>query len=211
MIFSDADHCSSSSNPSNSDRGNASSDKRFPWYTGRGDDGSTQLLGDERVPKYSTQPETYGTVDEATSALGLARALAAQSGVAEIILEVQRHLYRMMSELAATMENREKYRFIEAAHIEWLTEQTDRFGDRMTMPREFVIPGETPAGGALDLARAVVRRAERRVLRASADGFVTNPYIARYLNRLSSLCYVLARFEDTGGGREDVRLARSKS
>lgn len=188
-----------------------SENQRFPWYTGRGDDGSTQLLGQERVLKYSTQPETYGTLDEATSALGLARALAAHSDVAETVLSIQRHLYRIMSELAATPENQEKYRFVETSHVDWLSEQTDRFGRQITMPREFVVPGETPAGGALDLARAIVRRAERRVLRAAAEGFVSNPFIARYLNRLSSLCYVLARFEDTRQGRRPVTLARDKT
>ncbi len=183
----------------------------FPWFTGKGDDGTTQLLGNARVPKYDRQPETYGTLDEATSALGLARSLSKADGVTDVILAVQRHLYRMMSELAATPENVSKYTFTNESHVDWLEQHTNHFGEKIDMPRDFVVPGNTSTGGAMDLARAIVRRAERQVVRAMAENRVSNPWIARYLNRLSSLCYVLARVEDATGSDSPFTLAKNSS
>ena len=182
--------------------------KPFRWYTAAGDDGSTSLLGDERVPKYHPQPEAYGTVDEASAALGQARALATRPEVKEALLAVQRDLYGMMAELAATPAAAPKFRVIDAQRVTWLDGTTDRFGERVSMPREFVIPGDTPAGAALDLARTIVRRAERLIVKLNENGFCANREIIRYLNRLSSLCFVLARYEDTQGGR-DITLAKS--
>jgi cob(I)alamin adenosyltransferase len=183
----------------------------FPWFTGTGDDGTTQLLGNARVPKYDCQPETFGTLDEASSALGLARALCRADGVIDVILTVQKHLYRMMSELAATPENVSKYTFTNESHVDWLEQQTNHFGEKIDMPRDFVVPGNTPAGGAMDLARAIVRRAERQVVLAAAENRVSNPWIARYLNRLSSLCYVLARVEDASGTDSPLTVAKDNT
>jgi cob(I)alamin adenosyltransferase len=174
--------------------------KSFPWYTASGDDGSTSLLGDERVPKYHPQPEAYGTVDEASAALGLARSLAGRPEVKETLLSVQRDLYQIMSELAATPAAASRFRSIDAERVAWLSQMTDHFGEQAHMPREFVVPGETPAGAALDLARTVVRRAERRTVQLMDIGRCANPEIVRYLNRLSSLCFVLARLEDNSAG-----------
>ncbi|MCD4653204.1 cob(I)yrinic acid a,c-diamide adenosyltransferase [bacterium] len=187
------------------------SKRKVPWFTGKGDDGSTQLLGGIRVPKYSIQPDTYGTVDEATSVLGLARSLSRQRDVKNTILIIQRHLYKMMTELASTHENREKYQFISLEHVQWLGEMTEQFGEKIEMPQELVIPGDTPGGGGLDLARSVIRRSERMVLRAGVEGFVCNSSIAIYLNRLSSLCYVMARYEDITSGSGKVTLAKDVS
>lgn len=168
----------------------------FPWYTATGDDGTTALLGDRRVPKYHPQPEAYGTVDEASAALGLARASVIQPGVQEVLLTVQRDLYRMMSELAATPEAAPQFCAIDAGRVRWLEEMADGLGSEIAMPREFVVPGDTSGGAALDLARTVVRRAERIVAKLCDDGLCANDEILRYLNRLSSLCFVLARLED---------------
>jgi cob(I)alamin adenosyltransferase len=177
----------------NSSESNKSTQK---WYTGIGDDGWTDLLGSSRVPKFSSQPEMLGTLDEVTSALGFARSLVRGQDVADAIMQVQRHLQQIMAEVAATSENREKYAFTQSTHVDWLGDLTCRFGDRIEPSRQFILPGNTPSGGALDLARAIVRRAERVALRLVSEGLIHNPWIARYLNRLSSLCYVLARVED---------------
>jgi cob(I)alamin adenosyltransferase len=168
----------------------------FPWYTATGDSGTTGLLGNRRVPKYHPQPDAYGTVDEASAALGLARALATEPRIKDVLLTVQRDLYRMMSELAATPEAAPQFRAIDAGRVRWLEEAVDDFGSDISMPREFVVPGNTPAGAALDLARTIVRRAERTVAKLCDDGLCENREILRYLNRLSSLCFVLARLED---------------
>jgi len=186
------------------------SNSKFSWYTGTGDDGTTQLLGGERVPKYSVQPDTCGTVDEATSVLGIARALSGQREVKNMILTIQRHLYKSMSELASTAEMHEKYRYIAPEHIKWLGDQIELFGERIEMPQELVLPGDTAAGGVWDFARSVIRRAERQILKAGVEGLVTNENIAIYFNRLSSLCYVMARYEDIASGTGKVTLAKEE-
>jgi cob(I)alamin adenosyltransferase len=171
----------------------------FTWYTATGDDGTTALLGDARVYKYHPQPETYGTVDEASASLGLARALASQPSIKDVLLTVQRDLHQMMSELAATPATAHRFRTINAGRVAWLEATTDSFGNQVARPRGFVAPGDTPAGAALDLARTIVRRAERQVVRLHDDGLCANGEILRYLNRLSSLCFVLALIEDAAG------------
>jgi len=183
------------------------SEKPFPWYTATGDGGSTSLLGDQRVRKYHPQPEAYGTVDEASAALSLARALSTRPEIKQTLVTVQRDLYHMMAELAATPTAAPQFRKINAERVAWLDQMTDEFGDQVTMPREFVVAGDSPAGAALDLARTVVRRAERLVVKLCDDNFCANGEIVRYLNRLSSLLFVLARIKD-GETRQELTLAK---
>lgn len=185
-----------------------SREKRFPWYTGTGDDGLTSLLGDAKVPKYHLQPEAFGTVDEASAALGLARASSKHREVQELVLAVQRDLYRVMSELAATQEAASQFETIDQGRITWLERETDKFGNRVQMPREFVVPGDTQVGALFDLARTMIRRAERVAVKLCDEGLCNNGAIVPYLNRLSSLCFVLARFEDQTAKPGSVTLAK---
>ena len=185
-----------------------SEEKPIRWYTGTGDAGITSLLGDIQVPKYHPQPEAFGAVDEASAALGLARAFSQIGDVQQILLAVQRDLYHMMAELAATREAAARFRRIDRARVDWLAHHTDDFGARVTMPREFIVPGDTHAGAFLDLARTLVRRAERVVARLCDDGLCDNNAILPYLNRLSSLCFVLARLEDQTGRQGPITLAK---
>lgn len=178
------------------------------FYTTTGDDGTTSLLGEGRVKKHHPRPEAYGAVDEAQTALGMARALMSDAQAAEIVLKTQRDLYLVMSELAATKEAAPRFRKIEASHVEWLETQTDLYGDRVKLPKAFVVSGDSVAGAALDVARTVIRRAERRVVRLMDDGMIDNPHLIRYLNRLSSLAFVLARYEDALSGKSSVTLAK---
>lgn len=180
---------------------------KFPWYTTRGDDGETGLLGAGRVHKHHPQPEAFGAVDEAGSTIGFARALISDSEINDLLVQVQRHCYMLMSELAATPAAQAQFRKIGAEQIAWLTQMTDRFGDRVTMPREFVVPGDTPAAAALDMARTAVRRAERRVSQLVAEGLVDNRALLAYLNRLSSLLFVLGRYMAVQSGHNQVTLA----
>jgi cob(I)alamin adenosyltransferase len=152
------------------------------------------------VPKYHPQPEAYGTVDEASAAMGLARALTTRSEVQDVLLVVQRDLYGMMAELAATPSVAAKFRSIDYQRVVWLEETIDRFGEQVEMPREFVIPGESSGSAALDLARTIVRRAERLVVKLHDKGISANMEMVHYLNRLSSLCFVMARYEDSARG-----------
>lgn len=179
------------------------------FYTRTGDDGTTGLLGKGRISKADARLEALGSVDEASAALGLARALCLAEQTTSILIEVQRDLYRLMSELAATPENTARFQSIDADRVAWLEAQTDAISAVTDMPQEFILPGETPAGAALSLARAIVRRAERRVVALKEAGGVSNSELMRYLNRLSSLCFVLELFENQTAGKKS-RLANKK-
>jgi len=182
--------------------------KKFPWYTGDGDDGTTGLLGEGRVAKHHPQPEAFGDVDEASCAIGVARALVDDTGVANTLLQAQRDLYAAMAELAATGDTQAQFRSIDDARVAWAGEEADRFGEKVVMPREFVCPGDSHAGAVIDVARAVVRRSERRVSKLLDDGTISNRSLVAYLNRLSSLLFVLARYEDGRSGDSGITLAK---
>ena len=171
------------------------------FYTAKGDDGTTGLLGAGRVPKYHNRMEALGALDEASAALGLARAQATAEQIAPILLDVQRDLYKLMAEVAATPANAERFRAIDAARIAWLEQQANALNQVVEMPREFILPGDTPGGAALSLARAIIRRAERRVVALFDENEITNPDLQRYLNRLSSLCFVLELLENQSAGK----------
>ena len=177
-------------------------------YTSLGDHGQTDLLG-ERVSKDDTRIDVLGDLDETTSAIGLGRAQSRREGTGTVLIGVQRDLYRIMAELAFTDETRpDTYRFT-ADRVTWLETAIEEVSSSITLPREFVLPGETVSGAALDVARSVARRAERAAATLSRLGTIGNPEILRYLNRLSSLLFVLARAEDLHDG-EDVRLAKDE-
>ncbi len=164
-------------------------------YTGRGDDGYTSLIGGARVAKYDPQPEAYGTLDEASAALGLARATATSAEVRAAILDVQRTLYRLMAELA-TVEGKTTAYEMTIEDVRRVEDATNAWTARVPVQREFVVPGDTLAGATLDVARTVIRRGERLVTRLAHEGHVTNTHVLPYLNRLSSLLFILGRFED---------------
>ncbi len=177
-------------------------------YTRTGDDGYTGLLGEGRVAKYMPQPEAYGTVDEASAAMGIARAAAADPRTRALLLEAQRDLYKMMAELAATQQTAAQFRKIDAVRVHWLEVQTDAITREITLPKEFVIPGDSLPEAYLDLARTIVRRAERVVVHLLHDGVIENVELVRYLNRLSSLLFVLGLYENAGAGVGLVTLAK---
>lgn len=161
------------------------------FYTRGGDDGYTGLLGAGRVPKEDVRIEAIGAVDEANAALGIARSMVRLPENAANILTIQRDLYGLMAELAATPENAEKFRSINEERLQWLEKQTDAIANSIEIPREFIVPGDTTEGAFIDLARAVVRRAERRVVELSHQDDSLNKILLRYLNRLSSFCFLL--------------------
>jgi cob(I)alamin adenosyltransferase len=172
-------------------------------YTRKGDTGTTGLLyGGARVSKADLRTDAYGTTDEAVSALGLARAALDGGPLTELILRLQRELFVVGAELATHVEKRQK-----------LTDAVTRVTARMTtalegeidaleaehpMPAEFVLPGETMTGAALDLARSTVRRAERRAVALAEGGELPDSQVVPYLNRLADLLFVVARAADGG-------------
>lgn len=178
------------------------------YYTRTGDDGFTGLLGEGRIPKYHLRMEAVGTVDEATAALGVARSICREQQTRDILLAVQRDLYHLMAELSATPQNASRFRVIDEEKVGWLEAQSDTIGALVNMPREFILPGDTPAGAALDLARAIVRRAERLLAQLLHNLEIENPELLRYLNRLSSLCFVLELFENQAAGQANPSLAK---
>ena len=181
------------------------------YFTGRGDDGWTSLLGDERVPKDSARPAAYGAVDEASAALGLARASTDSDEAGKVILAIQRDLYGLMAELAATPQNAAAFRTIDEARVAWLESRLLEFGEDVAMPKDFVVGGDSVAGAQFDLARTVVRRAERTVAGLARDGEVENQQILRYLNRLSSFCFVMSLWENQRAGVASPTLAKDNT
>lgn len=176
--------------------------------TGGGDTGYTSLLGEQRVPKYDARPETFGTVDEATSALGLARATVTDAKAKEIILRTQQDLYTLMAELATPPENREAVGVrLALERVTWLEDTENDLKAEVVIPNRFIIPGDTMEGATLDLARTVIRRAERLTARLAHEGALGESHALRYLNRLSDLVFILARYLEAkhGGSTQATR------
>lgn len=178
------------------------------FYTRIGDDGYTGLLGEDRVPKHSTRIEAIGAIDEAVASLGIVRVMAKAPQTDPLLLEIQRDLYHLMTEVASTKDVAPKFSSINSKRIEWLEIQISMISKKVKIPKEFIIPGDSLSGSIMALARTVVRRAERRVERLFFDDVLTNSEILRYLNRLSSLCFVLELLENTESGKANPTLAK---
>lgn len=169
--------------------------------TGTGDTGYTSLLGEQRVPKYHPLPEAFGAVDEATSTLGMARAATEDSTVRESILRMQQDLYVLMAELATPPEHQAAVGMrVTPAQVAWLDGLEERLKQEVEIPNKFVIPGDSVVGAALDVARTIIRRAERLVARLTHEGVVENADVLRYLNRLSDAVFILARYVEAKAG-----------
>ena len=171
-------------------------------YTKKGDDGTTSLWYGGRVAKSDARTEAYGSVDEAGSALGAARALCGDHDmVAADVLRIQNELFVAGAELATAPEAADRLADgvsrITAEMVDDLDAVIDRYMDRVQLPPKFVIPGGTPLSAALDVARAAIRRAERRVVGLSQSEGLASGEVLRYLNRASDAVYAMARFTDS--------------
>jgi cob(I)alamin adenosyltransferase len=168
-------------------------------YTKTGDDGTTGLLFGGRIGKDDLLTAAYGTTDEAVAALGLARAGASSDVMAEDILTLQRELFVVGADLATNPRERARLEpevsLVTDAMVRRLEQRIDALVEQRALPQVFIVPGATAASAALDLARAIVRRAERAVVALEHAGREVNPEVRRYLNRLSDLLFVLARRE----------------
>jgi cob(I)alamin adenosyltransferase len=170
-------------------------------YTRTGDDGSTRLLYGGRVPKDTSGPVAYGAVDEAVSALGLARAEAERESELDVLLiRLERELFVVGAELATAPDQRGKLEpgvsVVTAEMVSALEPVIDDVTTRFEPPREFVLPGENRIAAALDVARTVVRRAEREAVAAARGGWLEGSFVVPYLNRLADLVYTLARWQE---------------
>lgn len=177
-------------------------------YTRTGDDGTTSLFGGERVGKGNPRIEAYGTVDETNSIVGLARAhLEGEPGQDEldpVLGALQEELFVLGADLATPMEATPVVERIGEEHVSALEERIDRFDADLPSLERFILPGGTPAGASLHSARTVCRRAERHVVEASTSTPINDQAVV-YLNRLSDLLFVLARWANRRAGvREDA-------
>jgi len=173
-------------------------------YTRTGDDGTTALLYGGRVPKDAPGPTAYGATDEAVAALGLARAEVGETDeLFSILVRLQRELFVVGAELATAPENRRKLTDgttrVTGAMVGALEPLIDDVTERFDAPTEFVLPGENRVAAALDVARTVVRRAERECVTATSVGWLEpESFVVAYLNRLADLCWTLARWQEHG-------------
>ena len=195
--------------------------------TTKGDDGTTGLLyGGDRISKDDPRAEAYGTVDEAVAALGLARAnLGAKrrggtlpanlGGLGDVILRLQRELFVVGAELAtnpAAWDRLEDGRTrVSRPMVEDLERILVELERHIEMPKEFVVPGETLTSAALEVARTVIRRAERRAVALRAAGLVPGEQLGPYLNRLADLVWVLARAAEQAESRSATPARRPTS
>ncbi len=178
----------------------ASDEFRKKVYTKFGDAGETSLLYGGRVSKNGLNTEAYGITDEAVSVMGLARAMTSNPRVNDLLRDLQRELFTIAAELATDPNKYELFQ----QHFKPVTEEMvksletaiDSLEEEFEMPKVFILPGGSQASAAIDLARCVIRTAERRVVAMAESDILTNGLIMSYLNRLGDLLFVLARYED---------------
>ncbi|HPA15173.1 MAG TPA: cob(I)yrinic acid a,c-diamide adenosyltransferase [Desulfobacterales bacterium] len=171
-------------------------DEKMKFST-KGDKGETSLLGGQRVPKYDLRPDTYGTLDEASSALGVARAGTGAQKIKEIILSVQKDLLIVGTELSTLTEDYGKLsRTINESDVKRIEKIIDELQQAFEMKREFIFPGESVVSAQIDVGRTIIRRAERKAARMKNEGLITNEKVNQYLNRLADMLFTLARYEE---------------
>jgi len=171
--------------------------------TKTGDDGTTALMFGKRVPKTDPRVEAYGTVDELNAALGMVRATVKEPFITEPVFSIQKELVTLMGELAVADEDRVRYAkggygVVTPAMVDRVTALIDDLEKNHKVDfKHWATPGATPGSAALDVARTTCRRAERNVAALLEKNIPVNPEIIRYLNRLSDLCWLYARWIET--------------
>lgn len=173
----------------------------MPISTKKGDKEFTGLLDGKRVPKYHLRPETYGTLDELNSFLGLARAVSRDRGVKKVLLTIQNHLFTIGAELALSGRNRNFLKGeITQKEVDWLNHLSRDLEASLKPDPRFIIYGELQVSSILDVARAISRKVERLATKMKSKRMLRNSKILEYLNRLSDVLYLLARQEEKRAG-----------
>ncbi len=174
-------------------------------YTKKGDDGSTGLLYGGRVSKDDIRTDTYGSLDEAVAAMGLARGLGLAPRTEEIVVRLQREMFVAGAQLATAAENQDRLAPGVSRVSMAMTQEAEANIDELVgahpLAEEFILPGATPGAAALDLARSILRRAERGAVTMDRQGMIDDPEVLRYLNRASDLLFALSRFEEGEQGK----------
>ena len=184
--------------------------------TKKGDSGYTDMLYGDRVSKADDIIEACGILDEVVAQTGLARAASNDDWIKERLLQIQNKLFSVGAELATTAEMRarlnQKFVTIEPTDVEQLeTEIIDYIEQRIDLGNSFIIPGNSQASAMIDMAKTVVRRLERYIVKLETNGKVHNPNIIKYLNRLSDAMFLLARYQDRELGQEKLTKTIRKS
>lgn len=176
-------------------------------YTKSGDDGTTGLVGNKRVWKNHLRIEAYGTIDELNAFVGQAILIIHDISNRNLLKRVQHELFDLGAELASEDPDKSKTKLITQDSIAALEKQIDRLDSNLEPLNTFILPGGTLAATALHVCRTVCRRAERLVvtLNNDTDGESPRPIILQYLNRLSDVFFVMARWENRQSDFEDVR------
>jgi cob(I)alamin adenosyltransferase len=181
-----------------------------PFFTKTGDDGTTGLLGDERVLKFDLRIETLGTLDELSAAIGLARSLCNEP-VKNDLQTLQINIYEIMAEVAATAENVEKFRKISKKSVGELETRIENYSKQVELPKGFILPGDNPASAAISMSRAIARRAERRLIELHHRDHLENDELLKYMNRLSSCLYIFEIFTIQKDDSISISFAKKKT
>jgi cob(I)alamin adenosyltransferase len=172
-------------------------EKRGMKFSKRGDGGETSLLGGQRVPKYDIRTETYGTLDEASSVLGVARAMTSNQKIKDILLVFQKDLLIIGAELSALPEDIGKLgKRIDEVDVRKLEEIIDNLQENVQLKNEFIHPGDHLVGAQIDVGRTIIRRSERWATKLKYEGAINRPEIHQYLNRLADMLFTLARYAE---------------
>jgi len=167
-------------------------------FSKKGDEGKTSLITGQRVSKASLRPETYGTLDEASSALGLVKALTRNDKIREMVESVQKDLLTLGAELSWEGDTPATHR-IAPDRTACLEKWIEMLQEEAPLPRHFIYPGRNAPGAAADLARTIIRRAERRAVSLREAGLLDHEEVCAYLNRLADFLFVLARYAEKRG------------
>lgn len=177
-------------------------DRTMKIYTKTGDSGDTSLFGGERVPKNNGRIEAYGTVDELNATVGMARSHGPAGDVDRLLEQIQKELFVLGADLATPPSRKTRIDRIAPSHVESLENQIDAFGNSLEPLRYFILPGGNPAAAALHMCRTQCRRGERICIAVRTQESLSED-IVKYLNRLSDLFFVLARYENSVTGIGD--------
>ncbi|MHB8133385.1 MAG: cob(I)yrinic acid a,c-diamide adenosyltransferase [Anaerolineaceae bacterium] len=177
------------------------------FYTRKGDDGKTGLLGDKRVSKANLIIEVNGCLDEANAVFGIIRSQTLSVEIKELVLDIQKKLYQLMTEVASNQRIK-KFNFIDENSVLWIEQKISLFSERVVIPKEFIVPGDSPHGAYFDFVRTIVRRSERRLAELQEKTDLKNEYLLQFLNRLSSLCFILELYENNLYGNKNQTLVK---
>jgi len=187
--------------------------KMVKIYTKSGDKGETNLLFGGRTSKSDLRVETYGTVDEAVSSLGLAKSLTSNNEIKLIIEDLQQSLFIIAAELATSPNNKKKLKnevkSITKNMVSDLESLIDNINEKINLGKNFIMPGTSVTSSAIDVSRTVVRRLERRVVKLIELDTSINSNIIPYINRTSDLLFILGRLEDKDKGIKEVTNLRN--